>query len=176
MATLTTIRLPIQWDQFGLPTALQTRTTCLITGDPAWGWDGNAPDLGIPLVDQASGESHDGWDLDHVVLMVPDLDHTVGVLKPLSAPRLRTSVDGRRTAFYRFGPLLEVIESPVRAPALFGVALVTDRSLQATALEWRSLGITVTDVQPAMQPGRHIFTVRGLDAGLAVISPDGAKA
>lgn len=175
MATLTAIRLPIQWDLLGLPTSLQTATTCLVAGDPAWAWDDpGVPDLGIPVMAPTTGQSRAGWDLDHVVLLVPDLEETTRLLEPLGPPRLRATVKGRHTAFYRVGPLLEVIESPVRAPALFGVALVTERSLQTTVLEWRSRGLTVTDVEPAMQPGRRIFTVRGLDAGLAVMSPDGA--
>lgn len=175
MANLTTLQLPIPWEPFGLPSALQTRSTCLIDGPPAWGWDENGPELGIPFVAEAYGGQAEGWDLDHVVLLVPDLEDTVEQLvATVGAPRLRTSVKGRPTAFYRVGPLLEVIESPVRTPALYGLALVTTNSLEVTVLNWRSRGLDVTDPQPAIQPGRRIFTVRGTEAGLAVMSPDGA--
>lgn len=172
---LTTVRLPIPWEPFGLPAALQTRTTCLIDGPPAWAWDGTQPNLGIPIVDTHTGDVSEGWDLDHVVLLVPDLAAAIDDLAAsVGSPRLRTEVKDRPTAFYRVGPLLEVVESPVRAPALYGMALVTTHSLEVTVLNWRSRGLDVTDPQPAIQPGRRIFTVRGTEAGLAVMSPDGA--
>jgi hypothetical protein len=81
-------------------------------------------------------------------------------------------VKGRPRAFYRVGTILEVVESPVRAPALYGVALVTEESLQAVALRWRALGIEVGDIHAAIQPGRRIFSVGAVEAGLAVMSPD----
>ncbi|MCP4309256.1 MAG: hypothetical protein GY926_03660 [bacterium] len=175
MPNLTTVRLPIPWELFGLPQALQTRTTCLIDGPPAWAWEGAAPDLGIPVIPAQTGESAEGWDLDHVVLLVPDLAATIDALAAaIGSPRLRTEVKDRPTAFYRVGPLLEVVESPVRAPALYGLALVTTQPLEVTVLNWRSRGLDIADPQPAMQPGRRIFTVRGTEAGLAVMSPDGA--
>lgn len=167
--------MPLQWEAYGLPARFQTTTTCLMTGDPGWAWDTAAPDLGIPLVDNQTGDHADGWDLDHVVLLVPDLAVAIELVQPsLGPPRLRTEVEGRPTCFYRVGPLLEVIESPVRSPSLFGVALVTEHSLEETAISWRRRGITVTDPQPAIQPGREIFTVKGTSAGFAVMSPDGA--
>jgi hypothetical protein len=175
VATLTTIQVPIDWTSFGFPAQFQTRNTCLLEGDPAWAWDTDPPELGIPETDTVAGESADGWDLDHVVLLVPDLDHTAASLQAtLGAPRLRTSVQDRPTAFYRVGPLLEVIESPVRAPALFGVALVTEESLEETAIAWRQRGHQVTDPHPAIQPGREIITVKGTRAGFAVMSSDRA--
>ena len=174
MALLTTIRLPINLDTFGLPERLQTSTTCIIEGDPAWAWDGPAPKLGIPTIANEEGTMVDGWDLDHVVLLVPDLDDAAAIMRGvLGAPRLRTAVEGRPTAFYRAGPLLEVIESPVRAPAVFGIALVTEQSLEETALAWRENGITVTRPHTAIQPGREIITVKGTNVGFAVMSPDG---
>ena len=176
MATLKTIQLPIHWEVLGFPEVPQVGPTTLIEGDPAWGWDTPAPDLGIPVVAPPVGVEREGWGLDHVVLLVPDLEGAINTLHPVGAPRLRTTVKGRPAAFYRVGPLLEVIESPVRSSSLFGIALVTTRSLQTTAREWRALGLDVDDPQPALQGGRHIFIVRGLDAGLAVMSPDGPKA
>jgi hypothetical protein len=58
---------------------------------------------------------------------------------------------------------------------LYGVALVTTEPLETVILNWRSRGLDVTDPTPAIQPGRRIFTVRGTAAGLAVMSPDGAR-
>lgn len=176
MSMLTTIQLPIPWEIFGLPAPLQTRSTCLQSGIPGWGWDGNGPDLGIPSVQPCDGEAAEGWDLDHVVLLVPDLETAIAEInETLGRPRLRTEVKDRPTAFYRVGPLLEVIQSPVRAPALYGIALVTTEPLEVVTLRWRSRGLDVTDPRPAIQPGRRIFTVKGTKAGFAVMSPDGPR-
>lgn len=175
MAQLVTVQLPIDWSAFGLSPTPQMGNTCLVSGDPAWAWEGDYPQLGVAPVQQLVGEETTGWGLDHVVLLVPDLDDMVRLAQEtIGAPRLRTAVEGRPTAFYRVGPLLEVIESPVRAPALFGIALVTDRPLDELAIAWRDQGHRVTDPHPAMQPGRSILTVKGLNAGFAVMSPDGA--
>ena len=175
MTELRTIQLPIPWVSFGLPPELQVGPTCLIDGPPAWAWDGPGPEIGIPFVATRRGDEAEGWGLDHVVVLVPDLELARRqFVETLGAPRLNTTVKGRPTAFYRVGPLLEVIQSPVRAPALYGMALVTTHSLTTTVLNWRSRGLDVTDPRPAIQPGRRIFTVKGTEAGLAVMSPDGA--
>ncbi len=176
MASLTTIQLPIPWPEFGLPGPMQTQTTCLVDASPAWAWDPEPPDLGIAQAATCTGEPSPGWDLDHAVLLVPDMTEALSRVHPvLGAPRLRTTVEGRATSLFRVGPLLEMIESPVRAPALYGVALVTTEPLEAVVLNWRSRGLDVSDPRPAIQPGRRIFTVRGTTAGLAVMSPDGAR-
>jgi hypothetical protein len=83
-------------------------------------------------------------------------------------------VGGRPAAFFRVGTLLELIESPARAPVIYGVALTTADSLEAVALRWRSLGHDVGDPKPAVQPGRRIMTVRAIEIGLAVMSSDRA--
>ena len=173
---LITVRLPLPWDEFDLTNPLATRWTVLATGDPAWAWTGTAPDLGIPLVDPVTGNETPGWDLDHIVLLVPDLDAAADELTNAGlTPRLRIDVRGRPTAFYRVGPILEVIQSPVRSPSLFGAALVTDEPLEVVALRWRALGRDVSDPRPAMQPGRRIITVRATEAGFAVMSGDRAR-
>ena len=172
---LTCVRLPLPWEDFDLPNPLQTRSTVLTTGEPAWAWSGPETVLGIPSAETPRGEAYEGWDLDHVVLLVPDLDEAVAALGDAGMSiRLRVDVRGRPTAFFRVGPLLEVIQSPVRSPALFGVALVTEEPLEIVALRWRSMGREVTDPRSAIQPGRRIFTVRATEAGLAVMSPDKA--
>lgn len=170
---LSAVQLPLPWPAFGFPESFATRSTTLLTGDVAWSWDDTAPGFDIPACRPASGTPVEGWDLDHVVLLVPDLEEAVTVMEDIGhAPRLRMSVSGRPTAFFRVGPVLEVIESPVRGPALFGLALVTDEALEVVVLRWRSMGLTVSDPRPAIQPGRRIFTVKETEAGLAVMSSD----
>ena len=173
MATLSVLQMPLPWDEFDLPSPLQTRSTTLVEGPVAWRWEGPSPDFPIEQCDNATGTAAEGWDLDHVVLMVPELEQAISTMSAVGeSPRLRMDVRGRPTAFFRVGPLLEVIESPVRQASLYGLALVTDESLETIALKWRSMGRDVTDPCPAIQPGRRIMTVRATEAGLAVMSPD----
>lgn len=175
MSLLTTLRLPLPWNEFDLPNPLRTRSTVVATGDIGWAWSEGAPAFGIEEIRPVDGEPAEGWDLDHVVLLVPDLDEAIGTLRAVGlSSRLKVDVRGRSTAFFRVGPLLEVIESPVRAPSVYGVALVTEEPLEVVALRWRSMGRDVTDPRAAMQPGRRIMTVRAVEAGLAVMSPDRA--
>ena len=104
MAELTTIQLPIPWETFGLPPELQVGSTCLIDGPPAWAWDGPGPEIGIPFVATRRGDKAEGWGLDHVVVLVPDLELARRqFVAKLGAPRLNTTVNGRPTAFYRVG-------------------------------------------------------------------------
>lgn len=244
--TLTALRLPLPWDEFDLPNPLATRSTTLLTGEPAWAWSGETPDLGIPDLENPDvgnpaigirepgspavgkpesgkpdvgkaesgkrtlgapkggepegrgpeggepeggkseggrsgdeevpvGTAAEGWDLDHVVLLVPDLDDLIATMGDVGLkPSLRMDVRGRPAAFFRVGPLLEVIESPVRGPAIYGVALVTDEQLETVVLRWRAMGRDVGDPQRAVQHNRRIFTVRSVEAGLVVMSPDRA--
>ena len=172
---LTHVSLPLPWDAFGLPSPLSGRSTTLVDGAPGWRWNGTAPDLGIDVVDGAAGDPEAGWDVDHVVLLVPDMETLTSEMATIGCePRLTMQVDGRPTTFFRVGTLLEVIESPVRTPAIYGVALVTDEPLEVVALRWRAMGRDVTDPKAAIQPGRRIMTVRATEAGFAVMSPDKA--
>ena len=176
MSTLATLQLPLPWEDFDLPSPLETRSTVLVDGPPAWAWSGATPDFPIAGCEVAAGTPAPGWDLDHVVLMVPNVEEAVATMAEIGlAPRLRMEVKGRPTAFFRVGPVLEVIESPVRGPSLYGVALVAEEPLEVVALRWRGLGREVTDPRDALQPGRRIFTVRATEAGLAVMSPDVAR-
>ncbi len=171
--TLTALSLPIPWEELRFPDPLQTRSTTLTYGDIGWSWDLVPPAFQIPECTVRPGTPVQGWDLDHVVLLVPDIEVAVATLLKLElSPRLRIKVRGRPTAFFRVGPLLEVIESPVRAPALYGIALVTEEPLEVVALRWRAMGRDVSDPKPAIQPGRRVLTVRDVEAGLAVMSPD----
>ncbi len=170
---LTAVQLPIPWTAFGFPERFQAGGTTLLDGEVAWAWTGPAPEFGVAGCEATGGQPVEGWDLDHVVLLVPAIVDAVAEMQRVGLePRLRIEVKGRPTAFFRVGPVLEVIESPVRSPALFGVALVTDEPLETVALRWRSEGLTIGDVRPAIQPGRRIFTVKDTSAGLAVMSRD----
>jgi hypothetical protein len=173
IVTLSVLQMPLPWDEFDLPSPLQTRSTALVEGPVGWRWEDGTPSFPIEECDAAAGIAAKGWDLDHVVLLVPDLEDAIATMGAVGeSPRLRMEVRGRPTAFFRVGPLLEVIESPVRQASLYGLALVTEESLEAIALKWRSMGRDVTDPRPAIQPGRRIMTVRATEAGLAVMSPD----
>lgn len=172
---LSHVSIPIPWEAFDLPSPLAGEMTTLVTGDPGWRWTVAAPPVDIPETPAAGGSVAPGWDVDHVVLLVPDMADLRDAMRTVGLePRLSMSVRGRATSFYRVGTVLEVVESPVRSAAIFGVALVTEEPLETVALRWRSLGIEVGDIRPAIQPGRRIFTVGATEAGLAVISADRA--
>ena len=176
MAQLITLRVPLPWDDFALPNPLQTGPTALATGDIGWAWSGGAPELGVPDAPARTGTPEPGWDLDHVVVLVPDLGGAATAMAAVGLrPRLEMEVGGRAAAFYRAGPLLEFIESPVRSAAVFGVALVATEPLEVIALRWRGLGRSVDDPVPALQAGRRIMTVRATEIGLSVMSPDRAQ-
>ncbi|MCB1246281.1 MAG: hypothetical protein KDB69_03335, partial [Acidimicrobiia bacterium] len=142
-------------------------------GDPKWGWSPAAPAFPIHTMDPPHAVPVEGFTVDHVVLLVDDLDAAVATIGRAGLePRLRMPVGGRPAAFFRAGPVLEVIESPVRQAALYGIAVTAVEPLGALALRWRSMDLSVGDVKPAIQPGRRIFSVHDLDAGFAVMSPD----
>ena len=146
------------------------------TGDPAWSWDPSAPAFAIPTFASDRGADVEDFSVDHVVVLVPDLDGAISTFDRIGlTPRLRMLVKGRPAAFFRAGTVVEVIESPVRAPSLYGIAVATTRSLESVALEWKALGVSVGDIRPAIQPNRRIFTVHDTDAGLAVMSADASR-
>lgn len=177
---LTTLQLPLPWETFGFPAQWLGRSVHLVTGDPAWNWSGIAPAFGIPTTEDTDTTldepTHvEGWAIDHIVLLVPALDEAIAVFAKIGLdPRLRMLVRDRPAAFFRAGPLVEVVESPVRKPAIYGVTLVCDEPIEGVALRWRSMGLNISTVHSAIQPGRRIFTVHDTEAGLAVISPDKA--
>ncbi len=127
--------------------------------------------------------------LDHVVAITPALDRTVAVLQGagLDLRRIReepTPAGAPRQAFFRLGEtILEVVQEPPEAvergggdrPAFFwGLALVAP-DLEATVA---GLGDRVSEVRAAVQPGRHIATLRrtaGLSVPVALITPPQAR-
>ena len=177
MTAITGVRLPIEWEMFGWPDTPDLSGVTLCSGDPAWAWDPAAPAFSVHTIEPTTGDAVEGFAVDHVVLLVPELERAISRLDRINVtPRLRMDVSGRPAAFFRVGPVLEVIQAPVRDASLYGVALTTDESLESLSLAWRSRGLDVGSVKPAVQRGRRIMTVHGLDAGLAVMSSDGAAA
>lgn len=171
--TIKALQMPIEWDQFGWPTTPNIGGIALSTGDPKWAWEPAAPVFEIHTFEAPHAERVDGFSIDHVVLLVPSLDRAIGTLDRVGlTPRLKMPVGGRPAAFFRVGPVLEVIESPVRQASLYGLAVTTDEPIEPLAITWRSRGLSIGDVKSAIQPGRRIFTVHDLDAGFAVMSPD----
>ena len=175
MPIIAGLRLPIDWTMFGWPVNPSFGSIALATGDPQWAWSDTTPDFGIDAMENLRGHAIEGMTMDHVVLLVPSLDDAIATLGAIGLdPRLKMEVGGRPAAFFRAGPVLEVIESPVRAPSIFGIAVVADEQLETLALRWRAMGVSVGEIKPAIQPGRKIFTVHGVDAGFAVMSQDRA--
>jgi catechol 2,3-dioxygenase-like lactoylglutathione lyase family enzyme len=124
--------------------------------------------------------------LDHVVAITPALDRTVAVLRGagLDLRRIReepTPAGAPRQAFFRLGAtILELVQEPPEAnkraggdgrPAFFwGLAFVAP-DLDATVA---GLGERVSEIRPAIQPGRRIATLRrsaGLAVPVALITP-----
>jgi Glyoxalase/Bleomycin resistance protein/Dioxygenase superfamily len=124
--------------------------------------------------------------LDHVVVITPALDRTVAAFEHagLDLRRIReepTPAGAPRQAFFRLGPtILEVVQEPndaierrggVDRPAFFWGLALTVPDLDATVA---GLGARVSEVRPAIQPGRCIATLRrsaGLALPLALITP-----
>lgn len=124
--------------------------------------------------------------LDHVVAITPELDRTVAVLAGagLDLRRIReepTPAGAPRQAFFRLGgTILEVVQEPAEVseragrtdrPAFFwGLAFVAP-DLDTTVA---ALGDQVSEIRPAVQPGRRIATLRrsaGLSVPVALITP-----
>jgi hypothetical protein len=123
--------------------------------------------------------------IDHVVAISSDLDRTVAALQAadLDLRRVReepTPAGAPRQAFFRLGAvILEVVQAPDEAiertggdrPAFFwGLAFVAP-DLDATVA---GLGDRVSEIRPAIQPGRRIATLRraaGLTVPVALITP-----
>jgi hypothetical protein len=136
--------------------------------------------------DEPSVHSNGITAVDHVVAITPALDRTVAVLQDagLDLRRIReeqTPAGAPRQAFFRLGAtILEVVQEPPEAiergggadrPAFFwGLAFVAP-DLEATVA---GLGDRVSEVRPAIQPGRRIATLRrsaGLSVPVALITP-----
>jgi catechol 2,3-dioxygenase-like lactoylglutathione lyase family enzyme len=142
--------------------------------------------LGDGPAGEAAGPHRNGAvRLDHVVMLTPDVDRTVGELESRGFDLRRrregpTPGGSTRQAFFRAGePILEVVQAPegtsvARDPAgparLWGLAFVVD-DMQQTAHE---LGELLGSPRDAVQPGRRIATLRpeaGLGPAVAFMTP-----
>jgi len=173
MTMLTALQLPIDWTLFDWPEIPLLGGVTLTTGDPKWAWAPSAPALPIHTMEAPEATRVAEFTIDHVVLLVPDLDVAVGTFDRIGLlPRLKMQVRERPAAFFRGGPVIEVIESPVRQASIYGLAVTFEHSLESLALSWKAMGLDVGTVKDAIQPGRRIMTVHDLDAGFAAMSKD----
>jgi catechol 2,3-dioxygenase-like lactoylglutathione lyase family enzyme len=138
----------------------------------------------------AAGSEHPNGvtTIDHVVAISSDLDRTVAALSDagLDLRRVReepTPAGAPRQAFFRLGPtILEVVQELPEAterhggdrPAFFwGLAFVAPDLERTVAFLGED---RVSEVRPAVQPGRRIATLRrgaGLSVPVALMSPRG---
>ena len=172
-AMITGIRLPVPLSGLGFPAPLQVGGVTVWEGSRAWAWSTDPPDLAIrDAGTPPPGTAHGTWGIDHLVLLVADLDEAAAALEPAAgSARVFREVRGRPTGFWLVGTLLEVVEeTSVDRPLLYGVSLETDEQLVEVADRWRAAGFDVAGPREAFQPGRSIITVGGLRAGLAVMS------
>lgn len=154
------------------------------TGIIGWSlreFDGTDVD-GIPTAPSrtdppAPGEHPNGVvDIDHIVMMSPDLTRTVAALDSAGVQPRRerdTELGGRpvRQIFYRLGAVvLEVIGSPEtrsEGPATLWGITYTVADIDNTAT---FLGELTSRVKDAVQPGRRITTLRHQRLGMSVPS------
>jgi catechol 2,3-dioxygenase-like lactoylglutathione lyase family enzyme len=123
--------------------------------------------------------------IGHVVAISSDLDRTVAALENagLDLRRVReepTPAGAPRQAFFRLGAaILEVVQEPAEAterhgdrPAFFwGLALVAPDLERTVAFLGED---RVSEIRPAVQPGRQIATLRraaGLTVPIALMTP-----
>src|SRR5437764_14876718 len=139
-----------------------------IDGIPA----GEAP---TPPAEPAPAHPNGVQDIDHVVVLSPNLDRTLRALASVGLPvrRLREAGESPplRQAFLVAGPVVLEVVGDVEDPAgpdaharLWGVTFVV-ADLEALT---RRLGDALGRPRPAVQPGRRIVTVRESAAGLGV--------
>ena len=77
MPSITTLALPIDWTILGWPETPQLGDITLTTDDPRWAWDPAAPAFEVPTMEPVGGGLVEGFAIDHVVLMVPDLERAI---------------------------------------------------------------------------------------------------
>jgi hypothetical protein len=124
-----------------------------------------------PPPDESPAHPNGVTAIDHVVAITPALERTISALQGagLDLRRIReqpTPAGAPRQAFFRLGAtILEVVQEPPEAieraggdhPAFFwGLALIAP-DLDTTVA---GMGDRVSEIRPAVQPGRRIATLR----------------
>jgi hypothetical protein len=169
-----------QADLDGLPTTLATAPRHAASTKPTRRASTTRAGTAAPLHSNGVGS------IDHVVAFSPQLDRTVQALRAtgLDLRRIReepTPAGAPRQAFFRLGEtILEVVQIPEHeleraggkdAPARFwGLALLSG-DIERTV---RALGKHMSELRPAVQPGRQIATLKrsaGLAVPVALMSP-----
>lgn len=160
--------LPIEGgDVDGLPTRTGRPTGDIVGADTA---DGAAARLHPNGVVQ----------IDHLVIVTPDLDRTTAAFEAvgIEARRTREAGRGRLQRFFRLGEVILEVVGPVEpsgdGPARFWGFAFTVADIDATAAH---LGDRVGRPKPAVQPGRRIATLRsqpGVSVPVAFMSGDEA--
>jgi hypothetical protein len=114
--------------------------------------------------------------LDHVVILTGDFDRTAAALAAHGLPlRREAERNGARQGFRRLGPaIMELVTAPQAppGPASFWGLVIVVRDLAALAGQ---LGERLGEPRAAVQPGRHIATLRqsaGLTAAVAFMDPE----
>lgn len=145
---------PLREDVDGLPTG--------VTGDPA--------------PPRAAVHGNGATGIDQVVVTTPDFDRTAAALESNGMPLRRIRDAGAfRQGFRRLGPaILELVEVPDAppGPARFWGLVVIVPDLVALA---RSLAPLLSEIRPAVQPGRSIAALRreaGLSTRVAFMDPE----
>jgi hypothetical protein len=114
--------------------------------------------------------------LDHVVITTPDFERTATALRRAGLPLKRTQDIGRgRQGFRRVGPaILELVQRPGghgHDTRFWGLVIVV---ISLDSLKQR-LGEHLSEIRPAVQPGRRITTLRasaGVSPAVAFMSPE----
>jgi hypothetical protein len=149
-----------------------------LSGPPA---DGSLHDVdGVPTTKSEALTATPGTHangvtaIDHVVLLSPDLNRTVGSLAAIGVEPRRErdgELNGKqiRQIFFRLGEVIvEVVGSPETAgdgpSVLWGITYVV-ADIDATA---SFFGDRTAPVKDAVQPGRRITTLRHRDFGMSV--------
>jgi hypothetical protein len=166
-------------DVDGLPTAY-----AVAGSDDSAGSLSHAAPSGAALADGAAGEDatrHPNGvaQIDHIVVMTPDIERTTAALATvgLEPRRTREAGGGRVQRFFRLGEVLLEVVGPARhagdAPATFWGLAFTVTDIDATVAH---LAGRIGDARAAVQQGRRIATVRTGDevsVPIAVMSAAG---
>ena len=133
----------------------------------------------VPTVEVESAHPNGAVGVDHVVIITPAFDRTAAALDAAGLALRRTRQDlGRRQGFRRIGPaIMEIVEAKQAPPGparFWGLTVIVSDLERLRALRAR-LAPHVSEIRPAVQPGRHIATLSpgaGLSLPVAFMDPD----